>query len=664
MNASRGARGGLSGSKMGPVASLLTRCITSNYLLAAGVLCFIWNMAHMHHLASLSLASCDDREDVITPQSVSSLRSLPQVVNKESVSTEPAVVEESSCMKEYNRLTEGRTPGITKMDLLRSQAWIGNQNRLNKAMDTLKERKRPAVAVVAGGSISLGHGVEHPYRYGERLENWMNDKFPLDDSKHQVINVAAHGADMCSMAKRLNVLFSDLESRMPKSSNNEPDLIILEFAVNDYQGQDHTVHIDHKMTVFYDGFQNLVLCAEVVVYSLLTKFPNAAVVFLEMQTANFRRKTGALLHMGIAQQYQIPVISYAEAMFHDYYRLMKRLGEMDEHTYSFPDSMWMEDGGLGIDPAKVSNETPIASAIFPFPHGCARCRQHHIEPQFRKGYCKSICRFLKHGNLLPEGGSGLTCNDSDGPFPKGRNECFVPFFAHDEVHPSAVGHAIAMDFIVDTLVSAQFRTCEHNLPPEENFLPLTTFVASSFEELKDRGDFMWVHDVDRIFARWDELKPVPGDDKKSAGFTRYADDPLKQRPGWVATNEKGGEFITFPIDLPPGQCYTVYVAILKSYNGMGTMQIEVTDFGSKKGDSSAGRQTTQKQVDGLWDSPISVWNDVQISGKCAVTNATRWSLEAITLTVLNCLLQFYRRQCARMHRLLRGQDHDRPSNSG
>lgn len=51
-------------------------------------------------------------------------------------------------------------------------------------------------------------------------------------------------------------------------------------------------------------------------------------------------------------------------------------------------------------------------------------------------YCKSICRFLKHGNLIP--GSNLICNDSDGPFPKGRNECFVPFFAHDEVHPSAL----------------------------------------------------------------------------------------------------------------------------------------------------------------------------------------------------------------------------------
>jgi hypothetical protein len=342
-------------------------------------------MAHMHHLASTSLISCDEREDAVTPRSISSLRSPPGINVEEKVVTEPEVPAESPCTREYNRLTEGRTPGITKMDLLRSQAWIGNQYRLNKAINKLNNRKEPVVAVVAGGSISLGHGVEHPYRYGERLENWMNDKFPLtSNNKHQVINVAAHGADMCSMAKRLNVLYSDLESRI-ESSNKEPDLIVLEFAVNDYQGQDHTVHIDHKMTVFYDGFQDLVKCAEVVIYSLLTKYPNAATVFLEMQTANFRRKTGALLHMGVAQQYQIPVVSYAEAMFHDYYRLMERLRQMDDKTYSFPDDMWMADGGLGIDPTRVSSETPVDSAIFPFPHGCAKCRQNHIEPQFRKG---------------------------------------------------------------------------------------------------------------------------------------------------------------------------------------------------------------------------------------------------------------------------------------
>jgi hypothetical protein len=174
-----------------------------------------------------------------------------------------------------------------------------------------------------------------------------------------------------------------------------------------------------------------------------------------------------------------------------------------------------------------------------------------------------------------------------------------------------VGHAIIKDLIVDALAMAQLRACRDGSVYEKDNLPLTTFVASSFDDLKVRGDFLWVHDVDRIFSRWDELKPVAG--KISPGFKRYADDSLKQRPGWIATNEKGGESIVFPIDLPSGECYTVYVAILRSYKGMGTMQIRVRDFGSKTGYVASSKVTATKRVDGLWTSPISVWSDVQIT---------------------------------------------------
>jgi hypothetical protein len=222
----------------------------------------------------------------------------------------------------------------------------------------------------------------------------------------------------------------------------------------------------------------------------------------------------------------------------------------------------------------------------------------------------------------------LKCNPKQGDIPTGRSECFVPFLAHDAIHPSAMGHAIIMDLIVDALASVQLRVCEEGPLPHEDELPLTTFVADNFDELRVRGDFLWVHDVDRIFSRWDELKPITS--KTTKGFTRYADDGLKQRPGWIATNEKGGESITYPIDLPPGECYAVYVAILKSYKGMGTMQIRVTDFGSKKNDIASAKQSAIKKVDGLWSSPISVWSDVQITddntpgctGYCEVTITT------------------------------------------
>ena len=236
------------------------------------------------------------------------------------------------------------------------------------------------------------------------------------------------------------------------------------------------------------------------------------------------------------------------------------------------------------------------------------------------GGCKSICTFVDRSQIIHD--RKLKCSLKQGDIPEGRYECFVPFLAHDAIHPSAVGHAIISDLIIEALASAQLQSCHDGSVPEKDELPLTTFVASSFEELKIRGDFVWVHDVDRIFSRWDELKPVGG--KTTSGFKRYADDSLKQRPGWIATNEDGGESITFPIDLPPGQCYTVYVAILRSYVGMGTMQIEVRDYGSKKGDDSSAKLTAQKKVDGLWKSPISVWSDVQITVRR--TNEMMWLL--------------------------------------
>jgi hypothetical protein len=163
--------------------------------------------------------------------------------------------------------------------------------------------------MVAGGSILLGHGVApESLRYADRLETWMNDIYPMQNStlgsgknRHRVFNVAVHGADMCAMAKRLSVLYSDLSSQLPPSSDGAPDLIILKFAVNDYQGQDHLITVDSKTSVFFDGFRELVLCAEVVIYSVLVKYPSTAILFVEMQTAIATRKTGALLHMGVGR---------------------------------------------------------------------------------------------------------------------------------------------------------------------------------------------------------------------------------------------------------------------------------------------------------------------------------------------------------------------------
>ena len=430
------------------------------------------------------------------------------------------------------------------------------------------------------------------------MYNLQNKK---QNNQHTVINVAAHGADMCSMAKRLNILYSELDEKMPPTSNGGPDFIILEFAVNDYQGQDHIRTVVEKKTVFFDGFRELVLCAEVVIYSLHNKYPNAAVMFLEMQTAIATRKTGALLHMGVAQHYQVPVISYAEALFPDFWRLMHTLGEIDSESYTFGKDQWLENGGL-------KHKSNISSAILPYPHGCSPCQLEHIFPSFKHGGCKSICTFLERSGIVRN--RKLKCNAKKGDIPEGRYECAVPFLAHDAVHPSAVGHAIARDVIVHTLASAQQSTCEGEIIPKNDILPLTTFVADDFEQLQVRSDYLVVNDAARIFSRWDKLEPIRSSKYR---FTYYADDELKQRPGWIATSESGNSRITFPIDLPPSRCYTVYVAILRSYKGMGTFKVEVSDYGDDTNKEQPPKKVTAKDVDGLWASPISVWSDVQIT---------------------------------------------------
>ncbi|KAL7539092.1 hypothetical protein ACHAXR_009021 [Thalassiosira sp. AJA248-18] len=524
----------------------------------------------------------------------------------------------SSCQAEYERITAKQTPGITNTDFRRSQAWLGNQYRLTQTMKALSSRQRPVVAVVAGGSISLGHGVTpDSVRYAERLESWMNEMYQLPNARkqHKVVNVAAHGADMCAMAKRLNILYSDLTTQMPPSSNEEPDLIILEFAVNDYQGQDHLITVDSKTSVFFDGFRELVLCAEVVIHALLNQYPNTAILFLEMQTAIATRKTGALLHMGVAQHYQIPVVSYAEAMFPSFWRLIHTLNEMDKKSFSFGKDQWLEKNG---------DNANITSAVLPYPHGCSQCQPEHIIPQFRQGGCKSICTFLERSNIIHD--RKLKCNAKQGHIPSGRYECFVPFFAHDAVHPSAVGHAIAKDLIIHTLASAQLTLCDGEDSPQKDVLPLTTFVADSFDQLKVRSDYMVVYDVARVFSRYRALKPSA----PPKGFELYADDQLKQRPGWIATNPLGNSSITFPINLLPSECYAVYLAILRSYKGMGTFSVEVRDYGNDLKKRKPPKKVTKKNVDGLWDAPISVWSDIQITedaergctGYCEVTIIT------------------------------------------
>lgn len=105
---------------------------------------------------------------------------------------------EEECMEEYSRVTAKRTDGLTDEDVQRAWMYRGNRYRLTKFVEKLRKREEPVTAVVSGGSISLGHGVQVWTRYSNRLEKWMNQNYRPKKPryKHRVLNRGAHGADV------------------------------------------------------------------------------------------------------------------------------------------------------------------------------------------------------------------------------------------------------------------------------------------------------------------------------------------------------------------------------------------------------------------------------------------------------------------------------------
>ena len=354
------------------------------------------------------------------------------------------------------------------------------------------------------------------------------------------------------------------------------------------------------------------LCAEIVTHTLLTRYPKAAVMFLEFQTAIVNRKTAALLHIGVAKHYQVPVISYAEMLFPDFYRLTHQLKAHDYSTATIS-----SDGSTKPDP------------VLPFPHGCVKCEDQYITEAFRDKGCKSLCVFAERS-----GQTGLDCKNS----PVGREPCYVSFLAHDAVHPSAAGHQIASDLIAESVVRTGMNVCRGQKYPD-HIMPTVGLMVSDPLVLDKRSNFILVQDTMQVFAKQDPLQAS----SHSPGFKLFGDSV--DRPGWIATNPQGGETVEFTVELPPKSCYVVNISILKSYEKMGTFTATVTDLATSK--------ETTKKVDGLWKPRISVPSDIQITsdddpgctGKCKVKVTTDAQIEGraankvkiVTLSVRECL---------------------------
>ena len=391
---------------------------------------------------------------------------------------------------------------------------------------------------------------------------------------------------ICSMAKRLNYL------TLPR----QPDLFILEFAVNNYQAEDQHTFLHHRDNVYFEGFEQFVECTEIVIGRLLTDYPDVAIVFLDMHSAVPNRKTAQSLHVGVAQHYQIPVLSYADVMMPDYFRLIAALKPYD---YSIPSDM-----------------VPQMELYFPFPHGCSECRLNDLTDQFRPDGCWSLCAIMQEAEIFQG-----NCDQGSN-----RRPCYVPMFDHDEVHPSKTGHKIVRDLIIHLLARVAYDLCQgrtfppHQLPIHGGWLVTSSTGSADQSYMTDLlalSDYATVQDIKYNFAFTEPLLAQ----NNSKGFA-IVDDNLG-RKGWVATGSLGGESITFAIDVPKAECYVVSLTLLKSYKTVGKFTVDIFDVTKNK-------RTKSMDIDCLWGAKISVPVDVELTkdgstdctGLCTITVTT------------------------------------------
>lgn len=401
------------------------------------------------------------------------------------------------------------------------------------------------------------------------------------------------------MAKRINRVISDLPPNI--------DLFILEFAVNDYQGQDHDLMVVDRKDVFFEGFRDIALCTEAVLFKLLKHYPDTAVVFLEMRTGVIPRKTGALLHMGAAQHYQVPVISYEQTIWPGYLSLVETLRP---YQYTAPSS------------DNNNNNDSAAIRLPSYPHGCHPCNLDDMIDFFKPHGCLNLCDL----NRRVEEWALFNCTH----IPEGREACYVPFLAHDVVHPSGIGHTIATDLIIDAIASTAMDLCRvdsrdgdgghHQWQPREEplleqreILPSVGWMVGDSRILDATTDFIAVADTYTMFYTMNKGGPKLVPSTHTTGFDLLEDK--FDRRGWIATNEAGNESITFEIhnlsqeEQPTSSsnnddCYIPYLSVLKSYEKMGQMVVTIDDKTNNK------RRAVE--IDSLWDTKISVPYDTQL----------------------------------------------------
>jgi hypothetical protein len=304
------------------------------------------------------------------------------------------------------------------------------------------------------------------------------------------------------------------------------------------------------------------------------------------------RKTAQMFHTGVAQHYQVPIISYADAVFPKFWNLLRQLNQSEFYTI------------------------PNGTSIQPYPFGCHKCEVESIDERFQQ-VCQSACNFWGLAGFMP---TTSRCSEVD--IPPGRVPCYSPFFNFDSLHPSWFGHQVARDLLIELLAVTSKEICleKNKLAVDNNTVPSYKsmnyvlqkygFYASE-KYLAKQTDLILFQATDPTLSR-EVLTAV----NKSDGFS--LSNGGHGQLGWYSNSTAGGEYVDFEFNLRTDECYTVILSGIKSYEKFGKYTITVTDLTTQT--------VTSVEVDGLWEPRISVPSDTHITndkdsactGKCKV----------------------------------------------
>jgi lysophospholipase L1-like esterase len=157
--------------------------------------------------------------------------------------------------------------------------------------------------VVFGGSVTCGNGLadKRHWRYSALLERWLNKNLRAAGGDNHTV------ANLCSSAMGTEILMQTVKQQLVKLPT-PPDLVLLEFALNDAQSDNGGATVGGAAAMAAHGRS-----MEAVVRVLLGD-TRTAVMMLEIDCARFMYNTAEDVHREVATFYGVPMLSMRQAL--------------------------------------------------------------------------------------------------------------------------------------------------------------------------------------------------------------------------------------------------------------------------------------------------------------------------------------------------------------